>query len=237
MVADGREVVLDTETTGLDPGAGHRVVEIGCIELINHVPTGRFYHQYVNPGRSMPSDAQSVHGLTHDFLVKHPPFEEIAGAFVDFIADARLVIHNASFDIGFVNAELEAAAMATLTMDRVVDTLDLARARHPFGPNSLDALCRRYGIDNSERTVHGAMLDCQLLAEVYLELIGGRQPGLGLDTRPQVEGFEIEWQRLPPRPAPLAPRLTAAEEAAHLAFIGTLGKTAVWHRYLGGQTR
>jgi DNA polymerase-3 subunit epsilon len=225
-----REVVLDTETTGLDPAAGHRVVEIGCIELVNHVPTERQFHQYVDPGRPMPADAQAVHGLTDDFLAGKPTFAEVAEPFTEFIADARLVIHNAAFDIAFLNAELTAIGHPPLGMDRVIDTLELARARHPFGPNSLDALCRRYGIDNSERTVHGAILDCTLLAEVYLELIGGRQPGLGLDRAAAGEAG-METRPLPPRPHPLAPRLTAEEKAEHARFVETLGEAALWRRF------
>lgn len=175
-----REVVLDTETTGLDPAAGHRIVEIGCIELLNHVPTGEVYHQYVNPERDMPAEAERVHGLSEEFLSGHPVFPEIAGGFLEFIGDAPLVIHNAAFDMGFVNAELRLAGWATIDTRRAVDTVSMARRRFPGAQASLDALCRRFGIDLSERSLHGALLDAQLLAAVYLELLGGRQHGMDL---------------------------------------------------------
>jgi len=225
-----REVVLDTETTGLDPGAGHKVVEIGCIELVNCLPTERRFHAYVNPGRPMPPEALEVHGLTDEFLAGKPTFAEVADAFAAFVDGARLVIHNAGFDIAFLNAELAACGRPPLAADRVVDTLELAQARHPFGPNSLDALCRRYGIDNSARTLHGALLDCALLAEVYLELVGGRQPGLGLDLAAGGAGGAA-WQPLPPRPSPLPARLSEAEIAAHASFVATLGEGAIWLRF------
>ena len=177
-----REIVLDTETTGLDPSTGHRVVEIGCIELINHIPTGATYHQYVNPERAMPDEAFAVHGLSEAFLSQHPVFADVAAAFLDFVGDARLVIHNASFDMKFLNAELERLDHPSLPMSRAIDTVQLARQRFPGAQASLDALCRRFEIDNSARDKHGALLDADLLSLVYLELIGGRQPGLELAT-------------------------------------------------------
>ncbi len=176
-----REVVLDTETTGLSPREGHRIVEIGCLELVNHVSTGRNYHQYVRPDIPMPSAAQDVHGLSDEFLADKPPFEEIGDAFLEFVGDSPLVIHNASFDMAFINAELERMGRDPLPMSQSIDTVSMAREKFPGAPASLDALCRRFSIDNSARTFHGALLDAELLAEVYLELIGGRQPGLVLD--------------------------------------------------------
>ncbi|MFV2002892.1 MAG: DNA polymerase III subunit epsilon, partial [Paracoccaceae bacterium] len=171
-----REVVLDTETTGFDPEGGDRIVEIGAVELLNHLPTGRTYHQYLNPERAMPGDAFQVHGLGDDFLRDKPVFASIAQAFLDFIGDAGLVIHNASFDMKFLNAELGWANMAPIPFDRAIDTLAIARRKFPGSPASLDALCRRFGVHNSSRDLHGALLDSEILAEVYLELIGGRQP-------------------------------------------------------------
>ncbi len=174
------EVVLDTETTGLDPSSGHRIVEIGCVELENHLPTGRTYHQYINPERDMPEEALAVHGLTEDFLKDHPVFAEIADSFLDFIGDGRLVIHNADFDMGFINAELSACNKEALDRDRAIDTVAMARRKFPGARANLDALCQRFGIDNSNRELHGALKDSYLLADVYLELIGGRQQDLGL---------------------------------------------------------
>lgn len=231
-----REIVLDTETTGFEPSEGHRIVEIGAVELLNHMPTGRTYHQYINPERDMPPEAFNVHGLSEEFLRGHPVFRAIARDFVDFIGDARLVIHNAAFDIKFLNYELGRVGLTHLAWDRVVDTLAIARQRFPGSPASLDALCRRFGVDNSAREKHGALLDSEILAEVYLELIGGRQPDLVLAPvdrkRPgtDVPGYQDTW-RPGPRPAPLAPRLTDAERDAHQAFIATLGDAAVWKRY------
>jgi len=178
-----REIVLDTETTGLDPAGGDRIVEIGGIELVNHMPTGRSFHTYLNPERDMPAEAFAVHGLSAAFLADKPKFRDIAPDFLGFIGDARLVIHNAAFDMKFLNAELGWIEMASLPWARAVDTLDIARRRFPGAQNGLDALCRRFGIDNSGREKHGALLDSELLAEVYLELIGGRQHGLGLEVR------------------------------------------------------
>ena len=177
-----REIVLDTETTGMDPDEGDKLVEIGCVELENHMPTGRTYHQYINPEREVPAEAVAVHGLTYDRLKKEPTFGEVVGDFLDFIGnDAKLVIHNAAFDMKFINAEIKTYGFASIDPKRVIDTLDMARKKFPGSPANLDALCRRYNIDNTSRTLHGALLDSELLAEVYLELLGGRQRGLEID--------------------------------------------------------
>lgn len=229
-----REIVLDTETTGFEPSEGHRIVEIGAVELFNHMPTGRTYHQYINPERDMPSEAFAVHGLSEEFLRGHPVFRNIGQAFVDFVGDAKLVIHNAAFDIKFLNFELGRIGLTHLAWDRVVDTLTMARRKFPGSPASLDALCRRFGVDNSAREKHGALLDSEILAEVYLELIGGRQPDLVLaPAGPRTKGpvvTDTDW-RPRPRPAPLPPRLTEAEAAAHAAFTAAMGETAIWKRY------
>lgn len=228
-----REIVLDTETTGFEPAEGDRIVEIGAVELFNHMPTGRVYHQYLNPERTMPAGAFEVHGLGDDFLRDKPRFADIAAEFVAFIGeDSRLVIHNAAFDMKFLNAELGWAGQALIAMDRALDTLTLARRRFPGSPASLDALCRRFGIDNSSRARHGALLDSELLAEVYLELIGGRQPdfALSVETRATGLGEPSDW-RPGPRPARLAPRLSAAEAEAHAALILSLGENAIWKRF------
>ncbi|MBT0957700.1 DNA polymerase III subunit epsilon [Alphaproteobacteria bacterium KMM 3653] len=225
-----REIVMDTETTGLDPYDGHRIVEIGGVELIGHMPTGRTYHQYINPKRSMPKEAFDVHGISEEFLADKPLFEDIAQEFLDFCGDATLVIHNASFDMKFLNAELEWCKKPLLPMDQALDTLAIARRRFPGSPASLDALCRRFGIDNSNRELHGALLDSEILADVYLELIGGRQPGLVLDGAQQVtkvSGDTDSW-RPEPRPNPLPSRLSEKEKAAHAAFVETLGEDALW---------
>ena len=222
-----REIVLDTETTGLDPKAGHRIIEIGCIELVNHIPTGETYHQYVNPERDMPAEAFAVHGLSEAFLEKHPVFAAIADAFIEFIGDATLVIHNAAFDVGFVNAELERLGHAPVPMARAVDTVQLARARFPGAQASLDALCRRFEIDTSARTKHGALLDAELLALVYLELIGGRQPGLELAAEAE-SAARVQPRDRPLRPArPHAP--TPAELEAHAEFLEKL-TDPIWRR-------
>ncbi|MFY9209791.1 MAG: DNA polymerase III subunit epsilon [Aestuariivita sp.] len=228
-----REIVLDTETTGFDPESGDRIVEIGAVELYNHVVTGRTYHQYINPERTMPQEAFEVHGLGDDFLRDKPKFAEIGHAFVEFIGDAKLVIHNAAFDMKFLNAELGWMGLPHLPYDQAVDTLLIARKKFPGSPASLDALCRRFSIDNSSRTLHGALLDSEILAEVYLELIGGRQPDFALaaDTRQNTGADGSEW-RARPRPEPLPPRLTAEEEAAHKAFVDKLGEGALWTRTL-----
>ncbi len=226
-----REIVLDTETTGFDPEAGDRIVEIGAVELHNHLPTGKTYHQYINPERAMPKEAFEVHGLSDEFLADKPLFREIADDFLNFIAEARLVIHNAAFDMKFLNAELEWAERPPIPWERAVDTLAIARQRFPGSPASLDALCRRFGIDNSARTLHGALLDSEILAEVYLELIGGRQPDFalaaGMSEQAASGGGASQW-RAPPRPAPLAPRITPEEAEAHAAFVEELGEDALW---------
>ena len=232
-----REIVLDTETTGLDPQEGHRVVEIGAVELLNHMPTGRTYHQYIHPRRDMPADAFAVHGISAEFLADKPPFEAIADAFLDFVGEARLVIHNAAFDMAFLNAELRWAGKRVLADDQALDTLALARRRFPGAQASLDALCKRFDIDNSRRTFHGALLDSEILAEVYLELIGGRQPGLVFarsesDQSAGMAEAGSGW-RPPKRPTPLPPRLTEADRRAHAAMVDALGAGAVWRRYEG----
>ncbi|PUB17184.1 DNA polymerase III subunit epsilon [Yoonia sediminilitoris] len=228
-----REIVLDTETTGFEPLEGDRIVEIGAVELMGHVPTGRTYHQYINPKRSMPQEAFAVHGLGDEFLADKPVFADIAQAFVDFIGDAKLVIHNAAFDMKFLNAELGWVNRPLLPMDQAVDTLMIARRRFPGSPASLDALCRRFGIDNSSRTLHGALLDSEILAEVYLELIGGRQPDFALsaDTRTNTSGGSSDAWRPVPRPQALPSRLKDEEAAAHAAFIESLGDGAVWKKF------
>jgi len=227
-----REIVLDTETTGLDPRDGHRVVEIGCVELLNHLPTGETFHVYLNPERDMPDEAFQIHGLSAEFLSDKPTFADIAQDFTDFIRDTVLVIHNASFDARFLNAELARVDQPAIAEEQLLDTLAIARARHPTGPVSLDALCRRYGIDNSGREKHGALLDSELLAEVYLELIGGRQPDLVLvSSQTGGDGAQVRDAKVPPRPSPLPARLSDDERAAHAAFIETLGPDAVWRRY------
>ncbi len=229
-----REIVLDTETTGFDAEDGDRIVEIGALELINHLPTGRTFHVYINPERSMPQGAFEVHGLGDDFLRDKPKFAEVAQGFVDFIGDdARLVIHNASFDMKFLNAELRRAGHKMLPLARALDTLAIAREKFPGAPASLDALCRRFGVDNSNRELHGALLDSELLAEVYLELIGGRQPDLVLDKPGQAVDTGTQpgqITRRAARPAPLPPRLTEAEAAAHAGFVARLGDASVWAR-------
>src|SRR5712671_694492 len=224
-----REIVLDTETTGLDPLRGDRLVEVGCIEIYNRMPTGQVFHRYINPERDMPAEALAVHGLTTEFLAGKPLFAEIVDEFLEFIADAPLIIHNASFDVSFINAELDRIKRPAITRDRLVDTLLLARRKHPGVSNRLDDLCSRYGIDNAHRTKHGALLDAELLAEVYLELIGGRQASLSLVEAGR--GSEPAQNRriaVKPRPVRLSSRLTHAERDAHKDFIATLGDKAIW---------
>ena len=227
-----REIVLDTETTGLDPFSGHRLVEIGCVELLNHMPTGNTYHQYINPRRDMPQEAFDVHGLGIDFLSKYPEFDKIADAFLDFIGDAKLVIHNASFDMKFLNAELEWADKTKIPLDQATDTLDMARRKFPGAQNSLDALCRRFGVDNSAREKHGALLDSEILAEVYLELIGGRQPTLIDASAPQQKPTQTLTQsaeiKVKPRATKLPSLLSEEERAAHSEFVKTLGDKPLW---------
>jgi DNA polymerase-3 subunit epsilon len=223
-----REIVLDTETTGLDPNAGHRVIEIGCIELVNHIPTGLTYHQYVNPERAMPDEAFAVHGLSEAFLAQHPVFADVATAFLEFIGDAKLVIHNAGFDIKFLNAELERLEHMAIPLARAIDTVQMARQRFPGAQASLDALCRRFEIDNSSRNKHGALLDAELLSLVYLELIGGRQPGLALASDTAKTTSRTLRVVRPLRPArPHMP--TPDEEAAHALLVAALSDP-IWKR-------
>ena len=230
-----REIVLDTETTGLDPYADHRLVEIGCIELINHMPTGRQYHQYINPQRPMPKEAFDVHGLGDDFLKEQPVFAEVADDFIEFIGDdSVLVIHNASFDMKFLNAELEWLNKPRIAMERALDTVQMARKKFPGSPVSLDALCRRFKIDNSNRTLHGALLDSDLLAQVYLELLGGRQHGLSLDPN-ALNGDQDDENGgrrvLGPRGNRLEPRphvISEEELTAHGAYVEAKIKDALW---------
>jgi len=227
-----REIVLDTETTGLDPNAGHRLVELGCVELVNHFPTGQTFHHYLDPERDVPADAERVHGISTAFLKGKPFFSAIADDFLTFIADSPLIIHNASFDVGFLNAELTRAGKPPITYDRVLDTLALARRKHPGAQNSLDALCKRYQIDNSNRKKHGALLDSELLAEIYLELIGGHQAKLDLAAEAAATTLTGPKRvRVSPRPVPLDPRLSEAELAAHKGFIAELGKDVIWSKY------
>lgn len=227
-----REIVLDTETTGFDPEQGDRIVEIGAVELHNHVPTGQTYHQYINPERDMPQSAFEVHGLSEQFLSDKPLFIDVADAFLEFIGGANLVIHNATFDVKFLNAELRWVKRPQIAWDRAVDTLAIARKKFPGSPASLDALCRRFGIDTSARTLHGALLDSEILAEVYLELIGGKQPDFGLSTISAgrgAAGGEDDW-RPTRRPTPLPLRITESEKAAHAAFVEKLGDAALWRK-------
>ena len=227
-----REIVLDTETTGFDPKGGDRIVEIGCLELFNHIPSGREWHCFIDPERDMPQSAFEVHGLSREFLSGKPLFSDIAQDFLDFIEQDRLIIHNASFDVGFLNTELELAGSASIEMDRVTDTLALARRKHPGASNSLDALCKRYGVDISERTKHGALIDCILLASVYIELIGGHQAGLDLARGARAaSGGNAASASASARPVPLPPRLSASESQAHQEFVATLGPKALWNRY------
>lgn len=228
-----REIVLDTETTGLDPASGHRVVEIGCVELVNHLATGRVFHRYIDPERDMPEDAFRIHGLSGEFLSGKPVFAEIAAAFIAFVGDAPLVIHNAEFDMKFLNWELNRLGFAPLPMERAIDTVRMARRKFPGSPANLDALCRRFGIDNAAREKHGALLDAELLAEVYLELIGGREPGLSLPGRggepagalPAGSAADNGPARVVRPPRPHAP--TDEELAAHRAFLGRI-ETPLW---------
>lgn len=227
-----REIVFDTETTGLDSRLD-RVIEIGGIELVNRFPTGRVFHHYIEPqGRQVHPDAAAVHGITNADLAGKPVFQQIADEFAAFIDGAKLVAHNANFDIGFINAEFARIGLSSIGSDRVVDTLALARRKHPMGPNSLDALCRRYGIDNSRRTRHGALLDSELLAEVYIELIGGRQAALGLEvveqtTRIGITGATVSVE-IVQRARKLQRRLTEEEKAAHAEMVRQLGAAAIW---------
>lgn len=232
-----REIVFDTETTGLDPKID-RIIEIGGVELDNRFPTGRTFHVYINPdGQQIHPDAQAVHGISHQDLADKPVFADIADEFLQFFDGAKFVAHNAGFDMGFVNAELGRLSQPAIDPGRVVDTLALARRKHPMGPNSLDALCKRYAIDNSHRTLHGALLDAELLAEVYIEMIGGKQAALGLEVSAVLQepgnAKTVATSRLTQRPAPLPPRLTDEERAAHANMVERLGESAIWNKQSG----
>jgi DNA polymerase-3 subunit epsilon len=224
-----REIVLDTETTGFDPKTGDRIVEIGAVELMGHVATGNTYHQYINPERGMPADAFEVHGLGDEFLRDKPKFAAVGQAFLDFVGDSKMIIHNAAFDMKFLNFELGKMGLRQLPWEQALDTLAIARKKFPGSPSSLDALCRRFGIDNSSRTLHGALLDSEILAEVYLELIGGKQPDFGLSTRaePKAGDDTSEWSARP-RTTPLPSRLSEKENAAHAEFVSKLGGDVLW---------
>ena len=222
-----REIVLDTETTGLNPGSGDKIVEIGCVEIINQVATGETYHQYINPERDMPEEAFSVHGLSEDFLNKKPIFSDIVDSLLEFISDSPLVIHNAEFDMNFLNWELKTLGRQTLAMERATDTVRMARGKFPGAPVSLDALCKRFQIDNSSRQLHGALLDARLLADVYLELIGGRQRGLSLDGQRAIPNIAMDGPTQDRQPRPHA--ATPSERAAHNAFVKKISN-AVWLR-------
>lgn len=229
-----REIIFDTETTGLE-SKFDRVIEIGGLELVNNFPTGKVLHLYINPGdRKVHPDALAVHGITDEFLQDKPSFAEVAQQIIDFFDGARWIAHNASFDMGFINAEFERLGLPPVPQDRVVDTLSMARRKHPMGPNSLDALCRRYGIDNAHRTKHGALLDSELLAEVYIEMTGGRQAALGLmradqqETTVEVEEVVVVASR---RPRALPNRVTEVEIEAHATMIASLKEKALWLKY------
>jgi DNA polymerase III subunit epsilon len=229
-----REIVFDTETTGLDARVD-RVIEIGGVELVNRFPTGRTFHQFINPqGRSVHPEALAIHGISDAQLADKPTFIDVVDRFLEFIDGATLVAHNASFDAAFINAEFARLGQAAVAPERIVDTLAIAKRKHPMGPNSLDALCRRYGIDNSHRTKHGALLDSELLAEVYIELVGGRQAALGLDITVDVElgggaGIHMELA-IAARPAPLPSRLSPSELEAHTRMLAELGSNSLWER-------
>ncbi len=231
-----REIVLDTETTGTDPGAGDRVIEIGCVELQASFPTGRSFHVYLNPQRPVSEGAFRVHGLSDQFLADKPLFAQVCDEFAAFIAGARLVIHNAAFDVGFLNAEFARVGRPPIDNGLVVDTLSLARRKHPGASNSLDALCNRYGIDNSRRTKHGALLDAEILSEVYIELLGGKQADLGLSVRTEPEPTATIRLAAAPvashGPRIYVSRASAEELAAHATFIATMGDKAIWRDYV-----
>jgi len=228
-----REIVMDTETTGLDPNSGDRIVEIGAVELFNHMPTGKTYHQYINPRRDMPEGAFAVHGLSAEFLSDKPLFKDVAQAFLDFVGDSKIIIHNAAFDMKFLNAELKWVDRPELPWAQALDTLAIARKKFPGAQNSLDALCRRFGI-TTERELHGALLDSEILAEVYLELIGGRQPDFALSVVSNNDladsGTADSWSP-PKRPNPLPARITDAESEAHKEFVEKMGETAIWTQF------
>lgn len=227
-----REIVLDTETTGLDAKGGDRLIEIGCVEILNRIPTGNEFHRFISPeGKEVHPDALNVHGLSNEFLRDKPVFSAVVDEFLEFIGDSPLVIHNASFDIGFINMELGRAKRSLIPRERLVDTLEIARRKHPAGPNSLDALCKRYGVDNSKRTKHGALMDSLLLAGVYVELLGERQATLELASAGRVvQSRSVLKVAAKPRPAPLPSRLTPEDMARHQAFVDTLGDNSIWKR-------
>jgi DNA polymerase-3 subunit epsilon len=228
-----REIVIDTETTGLDAAGGDRLIEIAGVEIINRIPTGREFHRYLNPEREIHPEAALVHGLSTEFLRDKPLFKDVAAEFLSFLGEAALVAHNASFDLGFINAELARLARPPLSAERMVDTLLLARRKHPAGPNSLDSLCKRYGVDNSQRTRHGALLDALLLAAVYVELLGERQATLGLETFVLSDRTPGAATRLPTtRPVPLPPRIDREDESRHREFVKSLGPQALWLQYM-----
>lgn len=237
-----REIIFDTETTGLD-SREDRIIEIGGVELVDHFPTGRTIHLYINAdGRKVHPDALAVHGISDEQLADKPKFAEVVEEILDFFGDGQWIAHNATFDMGFINAELARLNLPPIPPANVVDTLAIARRKHPMGPNSLDALCKRYGIDNSHRLKHGALLDSELLAEVYIELIGGKQTALGFggasDNRAGGAAVAMQVVEIIARPAPLAPRLTAEEAAAHAALVAKMGEKAIWAKYgLGGETQ
>jgi DNA polymerase III subunit epsilon len=235
-----REIIFDTETTGLDPRED-RIIEIGGIELVDHFPTGRTIHLYINAdGKKVHPDALAVHGITDESLADKPKFRELAEQILEFFGDGQWIAHNATFDMGFINAELGRLDLPPISPAKVTDTLAIARRKHPMGPNSLDALCRRYGIDNSHRLKHGALLDSELLAEVYIELIGGKQAALGFGGAGEARGGRVVVQdiiQIIARPRPLAPRLTAEEITAHTEMVGKLGENAVWAKYGLGATK
>ena len=225
-----REIVLDTETTGLSPDNGDRIVEIGCVELINHVPTNNTYQVYLNPEKDMDPGAEKVHGLTNEFLLDKPKFIEIADSFLEFIGDSNLIAHNADFDINFLNSELVRAKKDKINNDRVVDTLKIARSKFPGARNSLDALCKRFFVDNSNRSLHGALLDSELLAEVYLELVGGKEPDLELltNTIKKDNNSQNRTSNVPVRKNKLKTRITNIDEKNHRDFIASLPKESLW---------
>lgn len=233
-----REIIFDTETTGLD-NRTDRIIEIGGIELLNHFPTGRTFHKYINPAsQKVHPDALAIHGITNEFLADKPAFGEVAEEMLEFFGDAKWIAHNANFDMGFINAELARISRPSILPDMVIDTLSLARRKNPMGPNSLDALCRRYGIDNTHRTKHGALLDSELLAEVYIEMIGGRQTALGLNSGNgrsgiadrQTDNDDVVIAALT-RPSPLPERVSSTEREAHRALVAKLGEKGIWQKY------
>ena len=232
-----REIVMDTETTGLDARNGDRLIELGCVEIINRIPTGNEYHAFIFPeDREVHPEAEAIHGISNDFLQGKPLFREVVASFLEFIGDSTLVIHNANFDIGFINMELGRLRMPALEMDRVVDTLAIARRKHPAGPNNLDALCKRYGIDNSKRDKHGAIIDSLLLADVYVELLGERQAALGLGARNDADGQsggearERKSAQAKQRPSALPSRLSDDARRLHTEFVDGLGENAIWKK-------